>query len=121
MNFFDAIKTCLSKYVTFSGRASRSEYWYFALFATLIGIISIPLDIAIFPNDDWGPIGTMIAIAVFLPEIAVGARRLHDVNRSGWWQLIALTVIGIIPLLYWLIKKSDVGDNNHGSNPLMNL
>jgi len=120
MNFFDAIKTCLSKYVTFSGRASRSECWYFYMFCSIVGIVTLPLDIAIFPNDDWGPIGMMFSLAFFLPYIAVGARRLHDVNRSGWWQLLPLTIIGIIPLIYWFTKKSDSGDNKHGSNPLMN-
>ena len=114
MNFFDAIKTCLSKYVTFSGRASRSEYWYFALFATLVGIISMPLDIAVFPNDDWGPIGTMISIAIFLPEIAVGARRLHDVNRSGWWQLIELTIIGILLIIIWCATEGEKKKNIYG-------
>jgi uncharacterized membrane protein YhaH (DUF805 family) len=56
-------------------------------------------------------------VAVFLPTIAVATRRLHDTNRSGWWQLIGLTIVGLIPLLIWTVQDSDAGPNRYGPNP----
>jgi uncharacterized membrane protein YhaH (DUF805 family) len=89
MNFQESVKTCFTKYVDFDGRASRSEYWWFALFifagnivCTFIGH-SLPL---------------LFGLVTLLPSIAAAARRLHDTNRSGWMQLILL-----IPLLGWLV------------------
>ena len=62
----------------------------------------------------------IFSLGSLLPFIAVTARRLHDVNRNGWWQLISITVIGIIPYIYWMTKKSDEGENRFGNNPLKN-
>lgn len=96
MTFFDSIKICLKKYVTFNGRASRPEYWYWTLFALLASIIA-----GIFGER----ISSAVSILLFLPSIAVAARRLHDIDRSGWWQLIALIpVVGWIVMLYWLVQ-----------------
>ena len=122
MNFFNAIKICFSKYVTFAGRASRSEYWYFYLFFTVGVIITTIIDIIIFPDlvGAFSPLSTVFSLALLLPFVAVTARRMHDVNRSGWWQLIPLTIIGIIPYTYWVTKKSDPQDNNFGPSPLPN-
>ena len=122
MNFFNAIKICFSKYVTFAGRASRSEYWYFYLFFTVGAIITTIIDIIIFPDlvGAFSPLSKVFSLALLLPFVAVTARRMHDVNRSGWWQLIPLTIIGIIPYTYWVTKKSDPHDNNFGPNSLPN-
>jgi len=86
MTFTESIKTCFNKYATFSGRASRSEYWWFFLFSfvvqTLGGII--------FPStysDNLSAIEIILALVLFLPSIAVSIRRLHDVDKSGWWLL----------------------------------
>ena len=62
-----------------------------------------------------------VNLLIVIPNISVTTRRLHDVGRSGWWQLLYITIVGIIPLLYWWIKKGDDGDNKHGSNPLQIL
>ena len=107
MDFGTAIKTCFSKYAVFSGKASRSEFWYFFLFGFIGGIVAIIIDSMIlgFSNDDTGPISSIFTIITFLPYLAVGARRLHDINRSGWWQLIILTGIGIILLIVWWSMK----------------
>ena len=84
--FGEAISVCLSKYVTFSGRASRSEYWYFVLFSILVSLAATIVDVAIFGiENDLSPINSLVTLALFLPSTAVGVRRLHDTNRSGWW------------------------------------
>ena len=104
MNFSQSISTCMSKYVTFKGRASRSEYWWFFLFALLIGWgAEIVAAIAYTGQDLTGEILSLIVSLVFvLPSIAVGTRRLHDIGKSGWWQLLYLTIIGGILVLVWL-------------------
>ena len=111
MDFFNSIKICIKKYAEFRGRASRSEFWYFMLFVTLLEICFDVLDAALSGETFWsyselyGTFGAIFAILTFLPTIAVGTRRLHDVGKSGWWQLIGLTIIGIIPLIIWLCRK----------------
>ena len=94
MSFGESIATCLAKYVTFSGRASRSEYWWFYLFTLLMQWGSLFAD----PS---GQLGGLVAIVFLLPNWAAAVRRLHDTGRSGWWLLIGLTIIGMIPLLIW--------------------
>ena len=109
MDFGTAIKTCFSKYGTFDGQASKGEFWYFILFVLICGVIARIVDVFIFgvsPEVYLGPLGYGPAYAIgslvfFLPTFSVGARRLHDVGKSGWWQLIALTGIGLIPLIIW--------------------
>ena len=110
MTLGQAISTCLGKYATFNGRASRSEYWWFILFGVLInwGATLIGGDRA----------GGLVNVALLLPQLAVGARRLHDIGKSGWWQLLYLTIIGIVVLLYWQIRRGDSFDNEHGEDPL---
>ena len=86
MSFFEAIMICFSKYATFAGRANRSEFWYCYLFLAVGAIITAIIDIIIFP--DWvgafSPLSTVFSLALLLPFDAVSARRMHDVNRSGW-------------------------------------
>ncbi|WP_372825342.1 DUF805 domain-containing protein [Polaromonas sp.] len=100
MNFGQAISTCLSKYATFSGRASRPEFWWFFLFQILVSVAASML-------GDFA--ASLVSLALLLPALAVGARRLHDIGKSGWWQLIMLTVIGFLLLIYWWVQpgKSD--------------
>jgi uncharacterized membrane protein YhaH (DUF805 family) len=95
MTFIDSIKTCFKKYAIFDGRASRSEYWWWTLFALLVSMAVSAM----------GTLSAVISVALFLPSIAVAARRLHDIDRSGWWQLVALIpVIGWILMLYWMVQ-----------------
>jgi uncharacterized membrane protein YhaH (DUF805 family) len=109
-----AIKICFRKYVTFGGRASRSEYWYFALFYTIISIVANILDAII----GLPAFGVIAAIVFFLPSLAVAVRRLHDTNRSGWWLFFALVpVIGVIMLIIWLASRSREGVNKYGPPP----
>jgi uncharacterized membrane protein YhaH (DUF805 family) len=116
MNFITAIKLCFIRYAQFSGRASRSEFWFFVLFGILGSWIAIIIDTMIL-NYSWekdGPVYLIFQIIILIPSIAVGARRLHDLNKSGWWQLLVFTIIGLIPLIYWWSKIGENKRNNHG-------
>ena len=117
MNFQTSIKTCFSKYATFSGRASRSEFWFFCLFCFLGGIVGMIIDTMMlgYPAEETGPINLIFNVVVFLPGLAAGARRLHDIDRSGWWQLIYFTVIGIILLIVWFATIGSSKKNVHGA------
>ena len=106
--------TVLKKYATFTGRATRSEYWYFILFNMIIGIILMILD-KIFGTT--GLLNGIYSLAVLIPTLAVGARRLHDIGKSGWWQLLNLIpLIGPIVLFVWFVTDSKE-DNKYGPNP----
>ena len=114
MTFIDAIRSGFNNYVTFTGRASRSEYFYWTLFVIILSIISLIIDQVAFPYSGWSPTNSLTALITFLPGLAVSIRRLHDVNRSGWWLLLSLTGIGLLILLYWVVKKSADGENSYG-------
>ncbi|MBU3016043.1 DUF805 domain-containing protein [Poseidonibacter lekithochrous] len=106
----------LKKYTVFNGRARRSEFWYFMLFSTIVSVICAILDYII--GSDIGMIGLVYSLAVLLPTLAVGARRLHDINKSGWWQLLILIpIIGLIILIVWYAKNSMNETNKYGDNP----
>ena len=123
----------LKKYAVFSGRSRRKEYWYFALFYLLIfialgvvdsvvGFFSIEAGIGILGREVLvAPlvlVGAIFALLMFIPSLAVGVRRLHDTDRSGWWLLIALIPLGgAIVLLVFLVQDSEPGENQYGSNP----
>jgi len=114
-DFADQTIICFKKYSTFKGRASRKEYWYFYLFTFIVSLLTYFIDISIFRKDPDGIlfINAFFSMVTLLPSLAVGCRRLHDVNKSGWWQLISLTVIGLIPLIIWLVSKPVKKKNNY--------
>ena len=116
MNFQTSIKTCFRKYAVFSGRASRSEFWFFALFEFIGTLIASVIDAMIlgYPFESYGPVYIVFEIVLLIPSIAVGARRLHDINKSGWWQLLILTLIGIILLIIWWATVGKNKKNIHG-------
>jgi uncharacterized membrane protein YhaH (DUF805 family) len=119
MNFGQAVLSVLGNYATFVGRACRSEYWYWTLFAMVVVVCLSILDTAVFSQILWKPLSTIFGLAILLPAIAVTARRLHDINKSGWWMLVVLIpVVGWIILLVWEIRKGDGGDNRFGHDPL---
>ena len=122
MNFSESISTCFRKFVSAKGRASRSEYWWFQLFLYLLSFITIFIDVLLFSDNVMEnaifPINTITSLITLLPAVCVFIRRLHDVNRSGWWILISFTCIGIIPLLYWSIIKGTDGSNDYGDDPV---
>ena len=113
MNFGQAISNGFSNYVTFSGRAIRSEYWYWTLFVVLGGFCTAFADGLILGDMKNSPINSIFSVVTFLPGLAVSVRRLHDVNRSGWWLLITLTGIGILLLLYWAVQPSIDEENKY--------
>jgi len=119
MNFVQAIKSGFSHYVTFSGRACRSEYWFWVLFAIIGALITLALDVAIFGfHGGVSPFNSIFNLATFLPGLAVAARRLHDIDRTAWWLLILLTGIGAILLVVWYCFKGTSGPNRFGADPL---
>ncbi|MCA0044300.1 DUF805 domain-containing protein [Celeribacter litoreus] len=120
MKFLDAVKICFSKYVTFSGRARRAEYWWWVLFTTVAGAVLAVIDTALFGfEQNYDPLNSIFSLATFLPSISVWVRRLHDVNRSGWWAwLILIPLIGWIILLYWAVKGGTEGPNRFGPDPI---
>jgi uncharacterized membrane protein YhaH (DUF805 family) len=121
MSFQDAVRTCLTqKYADFNGRARRSEFWYFVLFSFIVSIVGFAIDRLLGTDDTFGNNGlvrSILGLALLVPSLAVGARRLHDTDRSGWLQLLALIpLVGIILLIVWWAGDSK-GDNKHGPNP----
>ncbi len=121
MTFSQSIRTCFRKYVDFTGRAARSEYWWFTLFMILGNLAATMVDIAMFdvPPEQYGPLNGIFSLATFLPGLAVSVRRLHDVNRSGWWLLIMfIPLIGWLVLLFWEVSAGTPGANRFGPDPL---
>ena len=120
MGFSEAVRSAFSKYATFEGRASRSEYWWFYLFFVILFIVLDVFDGILFHKamGQVGILGGLFSLAVLLPSLGVAVRRLHDVERSGWWLLLALTGIGALVLLYWYVTRGTLGPNAFGADPL---
>ncbi|GAB3470353.1 DUF805 domain-containing protein [Kineococcus endophyticus] len=138
MGFADAVKTCLRKYAVFSGRARRSEYWYFRLFLGLLGLV-LGIVFAVVAGAIAGAAGASgsdsvsagggiaiiflyllvfaVSLAVLLPSLAAEARRLHDTGKSAWWILLELVPFGGIVLIVFCAMDSTPGPNEHGPNP----
>lgn len=112
MNWFlDVLK---NKYAVFEGRARREEFWMFTLIYILFYFCVSVIDYVL--NTIF--LAGIYTIAMIVPSIAVSTRRLHDINRSGWWQLLCfIPIIGWIILLLWYVTDSDAGDNQYGENP----
>src|SRR3954451_7172980 len=104
MSFTDAIRDGFRQYATFSGRSSRSAYWWFYLFAVLVIIAAVIADEALRTG---GVIYLLVLLGLFLPNLAVTVRRLHDAGHSGWWLLINIVpIIGFIVLLVFTVTDS---------------
>jgi uncharacterized membrane protein YhaH (DUF805 family) len=134
MGFMGAVRSGFSNYVTFSGRARRSEYWYWVLFVVIVAFFALFLDMRFFP--EWvtasaevaegmasaqatgGPITALVGLGLFLPGLAVTVRRLHDTDRRGWWILLGLIpIIGIIVLIVFYCTAGTPGPNRFGPDP----
>ena len=148
MGFGEAIQTCLKKFGKFSGRASRSEFWWFYLFVTLLAVAATIVDVLVLGTNfgERGVVRRVASFATLVPTLAATSRRLHDTNRRGWWMLLPL--LALVPLflfllpvglerryftnliavlagfftigllLYWLIKRGTQGANRFGPDPL---
>ena len=109
MNFQQAVKTCFSKYIDFSGRASRPEYWWFVLAYVVLVMATSFINQYLY---------YLVALVFLLPLLAAGARRLHDTGRSAWWLLIsAIPVIGGLVLLFFMVQPSKVEAIGYGLPP----
>lgn len=97
MPIVDAVRACLTKYADFNGRATRTEYWWFFLAVMLGSAVTSLISLRVY---------ALFSLAILLPMIAVGARRLHDTNRSGWWQLLALVPFGVVVPMIFLAQGS---------------
>jgi uncharacterized membrane protein YhaH (DUF805 family) len=109
MSFGDAISTCFNKYAEFVGRARRSEYWWFFLFVLLVDVVVSRLSFTL----------SMVAsLALLVPNLAVGVRRLHDTGKSGWYLLVGLIpIVGWIIVIVWLATEGDPNPNEYGESP----
>jgi uncharacterized membrane protein YhaH (DUF805 family) len=115
MGFGGAIATGFRKYVDFTGRARRPEYWFWMLFYWLLLIGLSILDAVVFGASGGGVFGLLGILALALPTIAVATRRLHDTDRSGWWQLFGLVpLVGGITLLVFMCLRGTDGPNRFG-------
>lgn len=125
ITMMEAVKSVFNNYANFSGRARRSEYWYWRLFSFImtVGIVMVSLPFTAGRNQEAGAVILMILFVLwflvsFIPSLAVVARRLHDTGRSGWNILISvIPFVGGIILLIWLIEDSKPGPNQWGGNP----
>ena len=111
MDFKQSVTTCLkNKYVDFSGRAGRPEFWWFALFTLVVGlVVGMVSDI----------LAMLVNLGLLLPSLAVGARRLHDIGKSGWFQLLwFIPVLGWAVMIYFLVQPTSSA-NQYGEGPAM--
>ena len=113
MNFTHSIEICFKKFSVFEGRSRKSEFWWFQLFCIIAQIVGALLD-STFGYAETGAFEWAANIIILLPSLAVGARRLHDTGRSGWWQLLYLTLVGIIILIVWWVADGNKKNNKFG-------
>lgn len=122
MSFGQAVSSVFSKYATFSGRARRSEYWYWILFVVLLSVVASLLDnvlkLRVAEGTPYGWITVIVSLALLIPGIAVTVRRLHDTDRSGWWYLLTFVCgIGALIVLVFCIIDGTPGPNKYGDSP----
>lgn len=111
LTFEEAVKRALTvNYCNFQGRASRSEYWWYCLFTFVLGLILGMIS---------DTLGGIVSLALLLPGLGLGVRRLHDLNRSGWFLLLGLIPIVNFILIYWFAQPSDPQPNQYGDVPNM--
>jgi uncharacterized membrane protein YhaH (DUF805 family) len=123
MGFGAAVSAGFANYVNFSGRAPRSEYWYWVLFTIIVSIVASAIDSFVFGTGGMtgqiGIVDSLATLALLLPSISVGVRRLHDLDRSGWWLLLVfIPLIGGIVLIVWFCMRGTAGSNRFGA-PMM--
>ena len=117
MSFSEAVQTALlKKYADFQGRAARPEFWWFMLAILLATVVAALIDEFLFGGRSI--LETLVTLGTIVPSLSVGARRLHDTDRSGWWQLLSLIpLIGTIVLIVWWAQPGNAGPNRFGPPP----
>lgn len=122
LSFQEAVERALKvNYCNFSGRASRSEYWWFCLFTFLLGLVLGFFLGMFFSETVANCISSLVNLALLLPGLGLAVRRLHDTGRSGWWLLLVLTIIGSFLLLWWYTRPSQETPNEYGPVPNMEV
>ncbi|MDA7828760.1 DUF805 domain-containing protein [Gammaproteobacteria bacterium] len=124
MNMKESVVSVLKNWKNFSGRASRSEFWYFVLASAILGAIVGGIELAtglisIENPNATGPLSSILNLLLAIPSISVTSRRLQDYGYSGWWQLSYITVIGIFVVLIWCMLPAKEDENDWGKNPLL--
>ena len=123
MNMKEAVVSVLTNWNNFSGRACRSEFWYFVLATFLVSMIISIIEIATgmvdIESDEMGILSIIFALLLFVPSLSVTARRLQDRGWSGWWQLLYLTIVGILVIIVLNILPAQEDENKWGRNPLL--
>ena len=123
MNMKEAVISVLTNWNNFSGRACRSEFWYFILATFLVSIIISIIEIATgmvdIESSEMGILSWIFTLLLFVPSLSVTARRLQDRGWSGWWQLLYLTIVGILVIVVLNILPAKEDENKWGSNPLL--
>lgn len=125
MSFVDAVRSGFNNYANFSGRALRSEYWWWVVFVWIAGVVARILDsvlgLSIYQTtasgfeQSAGPIAAIVGLALIIPGLAVLVRRLHDTDHSGWWfWLVIIPIIGWIVLIFFLASAGTPGPNRYG-------
>ena len=124
MNMKESVVSVLKNWKNFSGRASRSEFWYFVLASAILGAIIGGIElttglISIENPNATGPLSSILNLLLAIPSISVTSRRLQDYGYSGWWQLSYITVIGIFVVLIWCMLPAKEDENDWGKKPLL--
>ena len=125
MNFVEAVRSGFNNYANFSGRALRSEYWWWVVFVWIAGVVAGIIDNVLGwrvyettlngMQQGSGPVAVIVGLALIIPGLAVAVRRLHDTDRSGWWLLISIIpIIGWLVLLYFFVISGTPGPNKYG-------
>lgn len=115
LGFPESVVRCIRKYATFRGRATRAEYWWFSLFNTLLGMVVYAAVQHLMGTEAADGAASIVQLVLFLPMLAVGVRRLHDIDFRGWWMLLGLTVVGIIPLIIFFCLPGKAAPNRFGA------
>ncbi|MFA7323890.1 MAG: DUF805 domain-containing protein [Candidatus Nanopelagicales bacterium] len=117
MTFSDSIKYCFNNYATFDGRAGRAQFWWFILFTWIVSAALGIVDSAIFRDSNFQLFSVLWGLAVLIPNLAVGCRRLHDTGKSGWLQLLLLIpCVGLIILIVFWATPTTPGANAYGTD-----
>ena len=123
MNMKEAVVSVLTNWNNFSGRACRSEFWYFVLATTLVSTIILIIEYATGMADiesaEMGILSIILTLLLVVPSLSVTARRLQDRGWSGWWQLLYLTIVGGLVIVVLNILPAKEDENNWGRNPLL--
>jgi uncharacterized membrane protein YhaH (DUF805 family) len=120
-DFIEGVSAVFHKFATFTGRARRSEFWWFCLFCVIVEVLASLLDLAFgirFGKSHYGPITLIFMLALFLPTWAVTVRRLHDIGKNGYNCLFMLIpIVNILLLMTWFCRDSEKKENKYGVSP----